>query len=63
MITPGTLAKPRTQSGSVEVAGSSQSPSASYVYFSNYQDADPNTSAAWTESGVNSVTAGAKIAT
>jgi hypothetical protein len=51
------------KSGSTEAAGSSQTPTASYVYYSNYQDTDPNTSAAWTESGVNSVTAGAKIAT
>ena len=51
------------KSGSVEAAGSSQTPIASYVYYSNYQDTDPNTSASWTESGVNSLTAGAKIAT
>ena len=50
------------KSGTTEVTGSSQSPAASYTYFSNYQDTDPNTSAAWTASGVNSVTAGAKIA-
>ena len=50
------------KSGSTEVAGSSQSPAASYSYFSAYQDTDPNTSAAWTASGVNSVTAGVKIA-
>lgn len=53
----------QVKSGTTEVTGSSQSPSASYLYFSNYQDTDPNTSAAWTASAVNSVTAGAKIAT
>jgi hypothetical protein len=51
------------KSGSTDVAGASESPTSSYVYYSNYQDTDPNTSAAWTESGVNSVTAGVKIAT
>ena len=50
------------KSGTTEVTGASQSPTASYLYFSNYQDTDPNTSAAWTASSVNSVTAGAKIA-
>ena len=50
------------KSGSTEVASASQSPTASYLYFSAYQDTDPNTSAAWTASGVNAVTAGAKIA-
>jgi hypothetical protein len=50
------------KSGGTEVTGSSQSPAVSYGYFSNYQDTDPNTSAAWTASGVNSVTAGTKIA-
>jgi hypothetical protein len=51
------------KSGSTEVTGSSQSPSTSYLYYANYQDTDPNTSAAWTASGVNSATAGVKIAT
>ena len=51
------------KSGSTEVTGSSQTPTTSYLYFANYQDTDPNTSAAWTASGVNSVSAGAKIAT
>lgn len=51
------------KSGSTEVTGSSQSPTASYVYYANYQDTDPNTSAAWTASGVNAVTGGVKIAT
>ncbi len=50
------------KSGSTEITGSSQSPAASYAYFSAYQDTDPNTSAAWTASGVNSVAAGVKIA-
>jgi hypothetical protein len=50
------------KSGSTEVTGSSQSPAVSYAYYANYQDTDPNTSAAWTASGVNSVTAGTKIA-
>lgn len=50
------------KSGTTEVTGSSQSPTASYIYYSAYQDTDPNTSAAWTASGVNAVTAGAKIA-
>jgi hypothetical protein len=50
------------KSGSTEVAGSSQSPATSYSYFANYLDTDPNTSAAWTASGVNSVTAGTKVA-
>jgi hypothetical protein len=49
------------KSGSTEVTGSSQSPAVSYAYYSSYQDTDPNTSAAWTASGVNSVTAGTKI--
>ena len=51
------------KSGTVDAAGPSESPTASYVYYANYQDTDPNTSAAWTQSGVNSLTAGAKIAT
>jgi hypothetical protein len=50
------------KSGTTEVTGTSQSPTASYLYFSNYQDTDPNTSAAWTASAVNSVSAGAKVA-
>jgi hypothetical protein len=50
------------KSGSIEVTGSSQAPAVSYAYYSSYQDTDPNTSAAWTASGVNSVTAGTKIA-
>ena len=51
------------KSGSTEVTGASQSPTASYQYVSSYQDTDPNTSAAWTASGVNSLSAGVKIAT
>jgi hypothetical protein len=51
------------KSGATEVTGSSQSPSTSYLYYASYQDTDPNTSAAWTASGVNSATAGVKIAT
>lgn len=50
------------KSGSTEVTGSSQSPTTSYIYYSAYQDTDPNTSAAWTASGVNAVTAGTKVA-
>jgi hypothetical protein len=50
------------KSGSTEVTGSSQSPATSYAYFSAYQDTDPNTSAAWTASGVNSLSAGTKVA-
>jgi hypothetical protein len=50
------------KSGGTEVTGSSQSPAVSYGYFANYLDTDPNTSAAWTASGVNSVTAGTKVA-
>jgi hypothetical protein len=50
------------KSGSAEVSGAAQSPSASYTYFAAYQDTDPNTNAAWTASGINSLTAGAKIA-
>ena len=50
------------KSGSTEITGSSQSPSTSYIYYSAYQDTDPNTSAAWTASGVNAVTGGTKIA-
>ena len=52
----------QVKSGSTEVTGSSQSPSTSYLYFNSYQDTDPNTSAAWTASGVNSLSAGTKIA-
>lgn len=50
------------KSGSTEIAGAVQSPGTSYAYFSSYQDTDPNTSAAWTASAVNALTAGAKIA-
>ncbi|MDE3037008.1 MAG: hypothetical protein KGJ21_00925 [Pseudomonadota bacterium] len=51
------------KSGSTEVTGASQSPTTSYLYFASYQDTDPNTSAAWTASGVNAISAGTKIAT
>ena len=50
------------KSGGTEVSGAAQSPTASYLYFAAYQDTDPNTGAAWTGSGVNNLTAGAKIA-
>lgn len=50
------------KSGSTEVAGSAQAPGTSYTYLNAYFDNDPNTGAAWTASGVNSLTAGAKIA-
>jgi hypothetical protein len=50
------------KSGATEVAGSAQAPSVSYTYLSSYFDTDPNTGAAWTASAVNSLSAGAKIA-
>ena len=50
------------KSGSTEVSGAAQSPGTSYTYFALYQDIDPSTGQAWTASGVNSLTAGAKIA-
>ncbi len=50
------------KSGSIEVSGTAQAPGVSYTYQTLYQDTDPNTSAAWTASGVNSLTAGAKVA-
>jgi len=53
----------QVKSGSTEVTGSSQTPTTSYLYYASYQDTDPNTSAAWTASGVNSLSAGVKIAT
>lgn len=51
------------KSGSADASGPSESPTASYVYYSNYQDSDPGTSASWTQSGVNNLSAGVKIAT
>ncbi len=50
------------KSGSTEVSGTAQAPGVSYTYQALYQDTDPNTSAAWTASGVNSLSAGAKVA-
>ncbi|MDA8232521.1 MAG: hypothetical protein M0006_14390 [Magnetospirillum sp.] len=50
------------KSGTTEVSGAAQAPGASYAYFAAYADTDPNTGAAWTASGVNSLSAGAKIA-
>jgi hypothetical protein len=49
-------------SGGTEVSSAAVTPSSSYTYYSNYQDTDPATSAAWTASGINSLAAGAKIA-
>jgi len=50
------------KSGSTEVSSAAVTPSSSYTYYSNYQDTDPGTSAAWTAGGINSLAAGAKIA-
>ncbi len=50
------------KSGSTEVAGAAQAPGTSYTYVAAYADTDPNTGAAWTATGVNSLSAGAKIA-
>ncbi len=50
------------KSGTTEVSGAAQAPGASYAYFAAYADADPNTGAAWTATGVNSLSAGARIA-
>ena len=50
------------KSGATEVSGTAQAPGVSYTYQALYQDTDPSTSAAWTASGVNSLTAGAKVA-
>ena len=50
------------KSGSTEVSGTAQAPGVSYTYQALYQDTDPSTSTAWIASGVNSLTAGAKVA-
>lgn len=50
------------KSGSTEVSSAAVTPSSSYTYYTNYQDTDPDTSAAWTASGINGLSAGAKIA-
>jgi hypothetical protein len=50
------------KSGTTEVSGTAQAPGTSYIYFGAYADTDPNTGAAWTATGVNSLSAGAKIA-
>jgi hypothetical protein len=50
------------KSGSTEVSSAAVTASSSYTYYTNYQDTDPDTSAAWTASGINSLAAGAKIA-
>ncbi len=50
------------KSGTTDVSGTAQAPGTSYAYFAAYADSDPNTGAAWTATGVNSLSAGAKIA-
>ena len=50
------------KSWATEVSGTALAPGVSYTYQALYQDTDPNTSAAWTASGINSLSAGAKVA-
>lgn len=54
----------QTKSATTDSAGSASAAAlgASWAYVSSFFDTDPNTSAAWTASGLNSATSGYKIA-
>jgi hypothetical protein len=56
------LLKPVVKSGSTTSSGSSQGLSTDYLQFAQIYETDPDTSAAWTESGVNSAEFGAEVA-
>ncbi len=51
-----------TKSGSSTTAGTNQPLNAGYLMYRQIQETDPNTSAAWTASGVNAAEFGARIA-
>lgn len=50
------------RSGGADTDGATQALSTSYKYYREIHEADPNTSAAWTQSGVNSAEVGEKVA-
>lgn len=50
------------RSGTTDAVGSTVALSTSQLIYSSVHETDPNTSAAWTESGVNSMQAGVKVA-
>lgn len=52
---------PVTRSGSTDYDGSSTALTTSYAAYSRVHETDPNTSAAWTASGVNAVEVGVKV--
>ena len=51
-----------TRSGGTNYLSSNRVLTSSYVYYSQIQETDPDTGSAWTESGVNGVEAGIKVA-
>lgn len=52
---------PVTRSGGTDYDGSSTALTTSYVAYSRVHETDPNTSAAWTTSGVNAMEVGVKV--
>lgn len=51
-----------TRSGGADTDGATQALSTSYAYYMQILEADPNTAAAWTPSGINSAEFGLKVA-
>lgn len=58
----GTQLKLKVKTGTTEGTGAAQSPTSEYLYFAEQFLLDPDTAAAWTESGVNAMQAGYEIA-
>lgn len=57
----GTQFKLKTKTGVTEGNGSAKTPTSVYLYFDELFLTDPDTAAAWTESGVNGMQAGMEI--
>jgi hypothetical protein len=51
------------KSGATDSAGTSTTPGVAYAYLADIYSTDPNTSAAWSASGVNAAKIGLKVAT
>jgi hypothetical protein len=53
----------RVKSGAASANGAPLALTASYVYYRDIFETDPNTSAAWTSGGVNAIQIGPEVAT
>ena len=53
----------RVKSGAASANGALLALTASYVYYRDIFETDPNTSAAWTSGGVNAIQIGPEVAT